>query len=61
MISDVVSIAFNYFSNDQFTYEQAKIYCSENILSNLAALVNRYKLTSAELKEVDEFIRDDVL
>lgn len=61
MINDVVSIAFNYYSNDELTYEQAKVYCSQNILSNIAALVAKYHLTSQELREIDEFIRDDVL
>lgn len=46
MINDIVSIAFNYYSNDELTYEQAKVYCSQNILSNIAAFVAKYHLTS---------------
>jgi hypothetical protein len=53
-----VSIAFNYYLKDELTYEQLKVYCSENILKNIAVLTQKYRISADEFKEIDEFFRD---
>lgn len=42
------------------SYDQAKIYCSENIISNIIRLNENYHLTSEEIKDIDEHIEDGV-
>jgi hypothetical protein len=61
MISNIISVAFNYYKSDELSYEQTKIFCCENILANMGALIKQYHLSPEDLREIDEFIRDDVL
>jgi hypothetical protein len=43
------------------SYEQAKIYCSENIFKNIVRLSEKYRLSDKELKLIDDHIKDGVL
>jgi hypothetical protein len=43
------------------SYEQAKIYCSENIFKNIVRLRKKYCLSDLELKLIDDHIKDGVL
>jgi len=41
----VSSAAFHYFSRNEMSFEQAKIYCSENILKNIVIFGQSASLT----------------
>jgi hypothetical protein len=43
------------------SFEQAKIYCSENIFKNIVRLSQKYRLSDLELKLIDNHIKDGVL
>lgn len=44
----VFSTAFNAYSRNEMSFEQAKIYCSENIFKNLVSLNQRYSFSGKE-------------
>jgi hypothetical protein len=64
-ISEVVkatfSSAFNSYSRNEMTFEQTKIYCSENVFKNIARLSTQYRLSESEMEAVDKHIKKGVL
>jgi hypothetical protein len=56
----VFSTAFHYFERGNMSYDQTKIYCSENLISNIIRLNETYHLNSAEIKLIDEHIEDGI-
>ena len=44
-MKSVSSASFHYCSKNEMTFEQAKVYCCENILKNLALLGSSKPLT----------------
>ena len=42
-------------------FEQAKIFCSENIFKNMVILNKNYKLSAQEFEMLDSFIEKKVL
>jgi hypothetical protein len=49
VVKTVSSSAFNYFFKKEMNYEQAKIYCSENIFKNIVILSQKYNLRAEEI------------
>jgi len=43
------SSAFNFYVNEQMTFEQAKVFCAETIFENILRLSERYKLEDKHL------------
>ena len=43
------------------TFEQTKIYCSENIFKNIVALGQKYQLNETEMEVMDKHIKNGVL
>ena len=43
------------------SYEQVKIYCSENILKNIVTLSSQYTLSLDELELIDSHLKKGVL
>jgi hypothetical protein len=43
------------------SFEQAKIYCSENIFKNIVRLSEKYRLSDLELELIDNHIKKGVL
>lgn len=41
MMNEVVSTSFNFYLNSQMTYNQARIYCCEKILTNIYIFVSK--------------------
>jgi|688.fasta_scaffold683915_2 hypothetical protein len=42
------------------SYDQAKIYCSENILTNIVQLNESYNLSSQEIRLIDDHIENGI-
>jgi hypothetical protein len=43
------------------SFEQAKIYCSENLFKNIVRLSEKYRLSDLELELIDNHIKKGVL
>jgi len=56
-MKSVCSASFNYCSKNEMTFEQAKVYCSENILKNLALLGSNKSLTHKDFAVIDSHIQ----
>ena len=61
VVKTVTSSAFHSFSKEEMSFEQAKIYCSENIFKNIALFSKKHQLSAAEMKTIDEHIKKGVL
>jgi hypothetical protein len=46
IVRTTCSSAFNYFFKKEMSYEQTKIYCSENIFKNIVVLSSKYTLNA---------------
>jgi hypothetical protein len=46
MVKTVFSSAFYYYEKQEMNFEQTKIFCSENIFKNIAALNEKYHLSA---------------
>ena len=55
------STTFNYYYTEQLSYEQARIFCAETILTNIVKLTERMKLTPVQIKTLDEYIQNKIL
>ena len=40
------STSFHYYLTEQLTFEQTKVFCSENILRNMLQFTERFRLTN---------------
>lgn len=61
MVKSICSSAFNSFYKKEMSYEQVKIYCSENILKNIVTLSSQYILSPEELELIDSHLKKGVL
>jgi hypothetical protein len=43
------------------SFEQTKIYCSENVFKNIARLSKKYSLNEMEMEMIDSHIKNGVL
>ena len=43
------------------SFEQTKIYCSENVFKNIARLSKKYSLSEMEMEKIDSHIKNGVL
>lgn len=57
MFQNLFSVAFRSFKEQKLSVDQAKIFCSENILKNLVNLNNFHPLSSAMLEMIDCVIK----
>jgi hypothetical protein len=61
IMTTISSAAFHYLENNQMTFEQAKIYCSENIIKNIVLLGQKVVLTDKDFEVMDKHIKTKVL
>ena len=61
VVKTVSSSAFNSFAKGEMSFEQAKIYCSENIFKNIVLLNKKHQLSAVDIKMIDQHIRKGVL
>jgi hypothetical protein len=54
-------VAFNYLSHNEMSFEQAKIYCSENILKNIVKLSQKVTLTKQHFEVIDAHLKTKVI
>ena len=57
----VVSTTFHHYLNGNMTFEQAKVFCCEEILKNISEFGERYELTSDLLKLSDKIMKEKVM
>lgn len=57
----VCSTAFNYFSRGELSYEQTKVFCSENIFKNVVLLSQQHRLSDEEMEAIDGHVKTGVL
>lgn len=60
LCTEVLSAAFHYFEQGKMSYDQTKIYCSENIICNIIRLNESLHLNSDQIKMIDSHIEDGV-
>lgn len=61
LCGEVWSKAFHYYSTNQMSFENTKIYCSQQILKNLARLSEKYPLTAHHFAVIDRHLQGSVL
>ena len=61
MVVEVYSAAFHSYTKGDMRFEQAKVYCSENIFKNLVRLNQRYQFSAEEFKLIDEHIKEGIM
>lgn len=61
VVKTISSASFHYFSKNEMSFEQAKVYCSENIFKNIVNLNKSYSLSSKEFETIDNHIKTGVL
>lgn len=59
--NNVLSSAFNSFTSDRMTYEQTKIFCSQEILKNIYSLSKEWKLTQSQMELINEHIEEKIV
>jgi hypothetical protein len=57
----VWSRAFYYYSTNQLSFENTKIYSSQQILQNLARLCEKYNLQAKDFRVIDNHLEGNVL
>lgn len=57
----VVSTTFNYYINEDMTFEQAKVYCCEEILKNVGAFAEKHDISASVLSQLDNIMKKKVM
>jgi hypothetical protein len=57
----ICSVAFNYCSHNEMSFEQAKIYCSENMIKNIITLGRKVTLTKQHFEIIDTHLKTKVI
>lgn len=61
MVKTVISSSFYWYSKSEMTFNEANVFCSENILRNLNNLDDKLSLSGDELRSLDMFLEEDIL
>ena len=57
----VMSTSFHHFINENMTFDQAKIYCCEEILRKISEHADTNELNAKFFKKIDDIMKDKIM
>ena len=56
-----MSTTFNYYINEDMSFQQAKVYCCQQILKNISSFAEKHEISSTVLSDLDKIMKKKVM